>query len=86
MLCGNTAQPARSYHTIMKSPMSQFLITLGVVLVLVGLLWPVLHKIGLGRLPGDIVVERENFRFYFPLTSSIIVSLILTILFWLFRR
>jgi hypothetical protein len=70
----------------MKTPMSQFLITIGVVLVVAGLLWPVLHKIGLGRLPGDIVVERENFRFYFPLTSSIIVSLILTILFWLFRR
>ena len=70
----------------MKSPISQFLITIGVVLVLAGLLWPVLNKTGLGRLPGDIVVERENFRFYFPLTSSIIVSLILTILFWLFRR
>ena len=70
----------------MKSPISQFLITIGVVLVLAGLLWPVLNKTGLGRLPGDIVVEKENFRFYFPLTSSIIVSLILTILFWLFRR
>jgi ribose/xylose/arabinose/galactoside ABC-type transport system permease subunit len=70
----------------MKSPISQFLVTIGVVLVLAGLLWPVLNKTGLGRLPGDIVVERENFRLYFPLTSSIIVSLILTILFWLFRR
>jgi Protein of unknown function (DUF2905) len=70
----------------MKSPMSQFLITVGVVLVLVGLLWPMLYKTGLGRLPGDIVVKRENFHFYFPLTTSIIVSLILTILFWLFRR
>jgi len=70
----------------MKSPISQFLITIGVVLVLVGLLWPLLQKTGLGRLPGDIVVEREKFRFYFPLTTSIIVSLILTILFWLFRR
>ena len=70
----------------MKSPISQFLVTIGVVLVLAGLLWPVLNKTGLGRLPGDIVVEKENFRFYFPLTSSIIVSLILTVLFWLFRR
>jgi ribose/xylose/arabinose/galactoside ABC-type transport system permease subunit len=70
----------------MKSPISQFLITIGVVLVLAGLLWPVLNKTGLGHLPGDIVVERENFRFYVPITSSIIVSLILTILFWLFRR
>lgn len=70
----------------MKSPMSQFLIITGVVLVLAGLLWPVLHRMGLGHLPGDIKIERENFRFYFPLTSSIIVSLILTILLWLFRR
>lgn len=85
-LRGNTVKPARSYPLIMKSPISQFLITIGVVLVVVGLLWPMLQKTGLGRLPGDIVVERENFRFYFPLTSSIIVSLILTILFWLFRR
>jgi hypothetical protein len=48
----------------MKSPISQFWVTIGVVLVLAGLLWPVLNKTGLGRLPGDIVVERENFRFY----------------------
>jgi len=66
--------------------MSQFLITIGVVLVLAGLLWPVLQKWGLGRLPGDITVAKNNFRFYFPLTTSIVVSLILTILFWLFRR
>ena len=70
----------------MKSPVSQFLITIGVVLVLVGLLWPVLQKWGLGRLPGDITYTKNNFHFYFPLTTSIIVSLILTILFWLFRR
>jgi hypothetical protein len=70
----------------MKTPMAQILVTIGVVLVLMGLLWPVLQKLGLGRLPGDIVVQKENFRFYFPLASSIIVSLILTVLFWLFRR
>ena len=70
----------------MKSPMSQFLIIIGVVLVLAGLLWPALHKMGLGHLPGDFKIEGENYRFYFPLTTSIIVSLILTILLWLFRR
>lgn len=70
----------------MKSPMAQFLITIGVVLVLAGLLWPLLQKFGLGRLPGDISIAKDNFRFYFPLTTSIIISLILTILFWLFRR
>lgn len=70
--------------------MPRLLITLGIFLVLLGLLWPWLSKLGLGRLPGDIVVEREHGRFYFPLTTSLIISLVLslfaTIVFWLFRR
>ncbi len=53
---------------------------------MVGILWPWLIKLGLGRLPGDIIIERENFRFYFPLTTSILISLILSLLIWLFRR
>jgi hypothetical protein len=64
----------------------RLLITLGIILVVLGLLWPWLSKLGLGRLPGDIVIERENGRFYFPLMTSLIVSLILTLLFWLFRK
>jgi uncharacterized membrane protein len=64
----------------------RLLITLGIVLVVVGLLWPWLTKLGLGRLPGDIVVEREHSRFYFPLTTSLLISLILSLLFWLFRK
>jgi Protein of unknown function (DUF2905) len=70
----------------MKSPMAQALITIGLIIVAAGLLWPVLQKLGLGRMPGDIIIEKQNFRFYFPLATSIIISLILTILFWLFRR
>ena len=70
----------------MKSPMSQILITLGGALLAVGRLWPWLQKAGRGRLPGDIVVEKENFRFYFPLVTSIIISLLLSLLFWFFRR
>ena len=62
------------------------LIVLGFTLVVVGLLWPYLEKMGLGRLPGDIVVEREHSRFYFPVTTSIIISLVLSLLFWLFRK
>ncbi|MEQ6340582.1 MAG: DUF2905 domain-containing protein [Gammaproteobacteria bacterium] len=65
---------------------SRILIIVGIVLVVLGLLWPVLQKAGLGRLPGDIAIERDNFRFYFPITTSIIVSLLLTLLFWLFRK
>ena len=64
----------------------RFLITLGIVLVVVGLLWPWLQRLGLGRLPGDIVVEREHSRFYFPLTTSILLSILLSLLFWLFRK
>jgi ribose/xylose/arabinose/galactoside ABC-type transport system permease subunit len=66
--------------------MPRLLITLGILLVVLGLLWPWLSKLGLGRLPGDIVVEGEKGRFYFPLMTSLIVSLVLSLLFWLFRR
>ena len=66
--------------------MSRTLIIIGIVLVILGLLWPWLQKSGLGRLPGDIALERDNFRFYFPITTSIIVSIVITLLFWLFRK
>lgn len=63
--------------------MSRFLIILGIVLVVAGLLWPLFQKIGLGRLPGDIVIERENFRLYLPLGTSILISVVLTGILWL---
>ena len=66
--------------------MTRILVTLGVILVVVGLAWPWLVKLGLGRLPGDIVIEREGFRFYFPITTMIVVSLVLSLIFWLFRK
>lgn len=66
--------------------MSRTLIILGIVILVLGLLWPWLSKLGLGRLPGDIVVERENFRFYFPLATSIIVSIVLTLILWFLRK
>ena len=66
--------------------MRRLLITLGIALVIVGLLWPWLGKLGLGRLPGDIAIERPGFKFYFPLTTSVIVSLILMLIFWLWRK
>lgn len=66
--------------------MGKWLITIGVVLVLLGLLWPLLAKLGLGSLPGDIKVERKGFTFYFPLTTSIIVSIVISIILWIFRR
>jgi len=66
--------------------MAKWLITIGVVLVGVGLLWPLLTKLGLGHLPGDIKFERKGFTFYLPLTTSIIVSLAITLILWIFRR
>ena len=66
--------------------MQKFLIVLGLLLVALGVLWPLLTKIGLGRLPGDIVIERDGFRFYIPLATSLLVSAVLTFVFWLFNR
>ncbi|WP_018949813.1 DUF2905 domain-containing protein [Thioalkalivibrio sp. ALMg11] len=64
----------------------KWLIIIGGLIVLIGLLWPWLGKIPWGRLPGDIVIERENARFYFPLTTMIIISVGISILLALFRR
>jgi hypothetical protein len=66
--------------------MSKWLITAGVVLIGLGLLGPLLAKSGLGHLPGDIRIERKGFSFYFPVTSFIIVSALITLILWIFRR
>lgn len=64
----------------------KLLVNLGLILLIAGLLWPWLSKLGLGRLPGDIAIKRDGFAFYFPLATSIIVSLVLSLILWLFRR
>lgn len=66
--------------------MVKWLIVVGIVLVSVGLAWLAAERLGLGRLPGDIVIEREGFRLYIPVTTSLIVSALLSLLFWLFNR
>ena len=66
--------------------MSRALIIIGILLIAAGLLWPILQKIGFGHLPGDIAIKKENFSFYFPITSSILVSIVLSLLFWLLRK
>jgi Protein of unknown function (DUF2905) len=71
----------------MDSSMGRALVVAGVVLVLVGLAVMLGGRIpGLGRLPGDIVVRRGNFAFHFPIVTCLLVSLLLTLLFSLFRR
>lgn len=66
--------------------MNRTLIIIGLICVVIGLLWPWLRQVPLGRLPGDILIVRENFRFSFPLTSCIIVSLLLSLVVWLLRK
>jgi hypothetical protein len=66
--------------------MQRLLIVLGLLLLIAGLLWPWLAKLPLGRLPGDIAVERENFRFYFPIATSIVISLVVSVVIWWFRK
>lgn len=66
--------------------MQKTLVIIGVIVVAIGLLWPWLSKLPLGRLPGDIAIERENIRFYFPLMTSLLLSLLLSLVLWLARR
>jgi hypothetical protein len=66
--------------------MARFLIFLGLALVVSGLLWPYLAKLGIGRLPGDIAFTRGNATIYFPIMTSIILSIVLSALLWLIGR
>ena len=66
--------------------MQRFLIGLGLVILAVGIVWPILSRIGLGRLPGDIGYEHDGTAFYFPLVTCILISVVLSVLFWLFNR
>ena len=67
-------------------PVSKWLIIVGLVLVAAGLLWPLMSKLGLGRLPGDIVVRRDGFSLYFPLMTCLVISVVVSIVIWIFRR
>jgi DUF2905 family protein len=66
--------------------MQRTLIILGLILLAAGLLWPVIGRLGLGRLPGDIHVERSNYSFYFPLMTSLLLSVVLSVIIWLVNR
>jgi hypothetical protein len=66
--------------------MARILIIVGLAIAAIGVLWPWISRLGLGRLPGDIWVQRGNFTFYAPITTSILVSLVLSLIFWLLNR
>jgi hypothetical protein len=66
--------------------MSRLLIILGLVLLALGVIWPILEKIGLGKLPGDIIVRRDHVTFYFPIVTCIVLSVLLSLIVWLMNR
>lgn len=79
------ARLARAVY-VLQSMTQKTLIIAGAAILLIGLLWPWLSKLGLGRLPGDIVIRREGFVFYFPVTTMILASIIATALWRLLGR
>ncbi len=66
--------------------MNRGLVGLGILLVVAGVAWPWLRRIPIFHLPGDIVIDRPGFRFFLPITSMILVSLVVSLIAWLFRR
>lgn len=66
--------------------MSRTLIIIGLILVALGVLWPWLGRIGLGRLPGDIAIEGEKFSFYMPITTGLLISIVVSLIFWFLNR
>ena len=66
--------------------MARLLVILGLAILLIGLLWPYLTRIGFGRLPGDIVIERDNVTFYFSLMTCLLLSLLFSLIFWAVNR
>ena len=69
-----------------KSMIQKTLIIIGVLFILVGLLYPFLKDLGLGRLPGDIIVKKENYTFYFPIVTCIVVSVVISLILMFFRK
>jgi len=66
--------------------MARLLIIAGLILLAAGLGWPWLSRLPLGRLPGDIHIVREGYSFHFPIVSCIVVSIVVSVLLWIFRR
>ncbi|MGH7029702.1 MAG: DUF2905 domain-containing protein [Stellaceae bacterium] len=66
--------------------MSRWLVAIGLALVAAGLLWPWLARLGLGRLPGNIVIQRGSFSFYFPIVTCLVISVVVSLILWLLNR
>ncbi len=66
--------------------MHRTLIFIGITLIFIGLLWPWLSKLPLGRLPGDIIIDRPAIKVYIPITTMVLISLVISLLLWFFRK
>lgn len=66
--------------------MAKILVITGIILIVLGLLWPLFKNLGIGQLPGDIIFKRGGFTFYFPIVTCIILSILLSIILWFFNR
>jgi hypothetical protein len=86
MAKSGTMPPTCGLRLLKRTTMARFLIMLGLAILVIGVLWPYLARIGLGRLPGDIVVERDNVTFYFPIVTCLLLSLVLSAVLWAINR
>ena len=66
--------------------MQKTLIVIGILFLVIGLFYPVIDKLPFGRLPGDLIIERPGFKLYIPITSLLIISVLISLILWLFRR
>ena len=66
--------------------MNKNIIYIGILIVVIGLLWPWITKLPLGKLPGDIAIKKEGFQFYFPITTMIVISIVISVVIWLFKK
>ena len=66
--------------------MQKTLLIVGITIVLAGLLWPWLSKLPFGRLPGDIIIDKTGFKLFFPITSMLVVSGLISLILWLFKK
>lgn len=66
--------------------MRKILISIGILLIVLGLAWPWIGKLPLGRLPGDIIINKPSLKIYLPITTMIIISIIISVVLWIFRK
>lgn len=76
----------KSAYTDNKLKMNKILVATGLIILVIGLLWPIISKMPFGKLPGDIALKKEGFQLYFPITTMIIISLAVSVILWLFKK